>query len=686
MKTIITVIITLFCLATTCCAEADVKDTEKSYNYLRGMEYLDKEDFQKAIEYFNKELSENPKNGIIWSCLSISYFGDGKPGMSLDAINKAIKYLPKKNKVGLSKAYLMRSDIHAKLGDSISAIQDLNTAIGLDPEEIENYGDRGQLLFEMGKLKESDADFKKMVELSPGNVIGHMGLGRNANAEGNYDYAIEKFTHVTNLLPDYSSAWAFRAESHRLKKEYNEAAEDAIAALRMDYSQKGGYELRRTAESAFQLVEIKLKAQQKRAPQESYWPYMLASIHQDHGDHAQAVSYYLKASELDDNPTLLVWASLEAQEMGDYDQAISLVTRAYERDTTKNVLLHFRSRMENYAGYTDAALADINRYIDLNPEESSGYHFRGWIKDKNHISCSEAMDDYSTAILLDPNESYSYLCRGQIYLNQGEQAKADSDFEKVLELDTTYTSGNSHAAQYALFYLGRKEEAKAWMDSILVNDKDVGNLYDASCLYSLMNELDTSIDYLRKALEAGYSSFAHIRRDDDMNNVRQHPDYIPLMEKYEDRHRKLLNGLKSMEESPVSLESAVIPFSRENGVCRVNCSINGLPLYFVFDTGASDVTLSMVEANFMLKNDYLSRQDLSGSRYYMTADGSISEGTSVVLKEVNFGGVTLHNVKASVVKNQKAPLLLGQSVLARLGRIEIDNKNRKILVNNPNQQ
>lgn len=51
-----------------------------------------------------------------------------------------------------------------------------------------------------------------------------------------------------------------------------------------------------------------------------------------------------------------------------------------------------------------------------------------------------------------------------------------------------------------------------------------------------------------------------------------------------------------------------------------------------------------------------------------------------MLRVVNFGGITLRNVKASVVKNQKAPLLLGQSVLFRLGRIEIDNENKVIKI------
>lgn len=42
--------------------------------------------------------------------------------------------------------------------------------------------------------------------------------------------------------------------------------------------------------------------------------------------------------------------------------------------------------------------------------------------------------------------------------------------------------------------------------------------------------------------------------------------------------------------------------------------------------------------------------------------------------------IELTNVRASVVANQNAPLLLGQSVLQRLGKIEIDNEKRVIKI------
>ena len=47
---------------------------------------------------------------------------------------------------------------------------------------------------------------------------------------------------------------------------------------------------------------------------------------------------------------------------------------------------------------------------------------------------------------------------------------------------------------------------------------------------------------------------------------------------------------------------------------------------------------------------------------------------------MKIGDAVLHNVNASVVKSQKAPLLLGQSVMERLGIITIDNQNNKLII------
>lgn len=177
---------------------------------------------------------------------------------------------------------------------------------------------------------------------------------------------------------------------------------------------------------------------------------------------------------------------------------------------------------------------------------------------------------------------------------------------------------------------------------------------------------------MRIAFEKGYRRFAHMEMDNDLNAIRQMPEFRELVEQY----KKIFESEIAEDiAADVTYEDyiAEIPFTKEDGVCKVKCSINDLPLYFVFDTGASDVSISSVEATFMMKNGYLKSTDVIGKQNYMMANGEISAGTVLNIHNVNFGELNLNNIRASVVHNQTAPLLLGQSVLNRLGSIEIDN-------------
>lgn len=112
----------------------------------------------------------------------------------------------------------------------------------------------------------------------------------------------------------------------------------------------------------------------------------------------------------------------------------------------------------------------------------------------------------------------------------------------------------------------------------------------------------------------------------------------------------------------------------------VSCKVNGLPLDFIFDTGASSVTLSRKQAQFMLRNGYLSRSDIVGSSSYQTASGDIATGMVIKLKRIEISGLVLNNVEATIINSDSAPLLLGQSALSRLGKIQIDYRNSTLTI------
>ena len=123
----------------------------------------------------------------------------------------------------------------------------------------------------------------------------------------------------------------------------------------------------------------------------------------------------------------------------------------------------------------------------------------------------------------------------------------------------------------------------------------------------------------------------------------------------------------------------VIPMQQDNGVYRVQCKVNGAKMKMVFDTGASAVSLSLNIAQYLYDNDYISDSDILEQGQSQTADGRIVDHLKINIKDLEIGGQHVENVAAIVMANQSAPLLLGQSAIQKLGRIQIEGSNLIIL-------
>lgn len=133
-------------------------------------------------------------------------------------------------------------------------------------------------------------------------------------------------------------------------------------------------------------------------------------------------------------------------------------------------------------------------------------------------------------------------------------------------------------------------------------------------------------------------------------------------------------SLCAQEKIPIRLE--------KSGIYTIPCEVNGLKLRFVFDTGASEVHLSLLDAAFMLKNGYLSEDDFIGTGSYELADGSISENALVNIREIKIGNLCLNNVVAAISSNTNASLLLGQSAIQKMGKYTFDGN--YLIIHNSN--
>ncbi|WP_455107321.1 retropepsin-like aspartic protease [Porphyromonas sp.] len=106
--------------------------------------------------------------------------------------------------------------------------------------------------------------------------------------------------------------------------------------------------------------------------------------------------------------------------------------------------------------------------------------------------------------------------------------------------------------------------------------------------------------------------------------------------------------------------------------------INGQELEFLFDTGASSILISKLEAELLEKQGRISAEDIEGTTEVQVADGRQVTVRCLNLREVELAGVKLYNIPAYVTDNADASLLLGQTAMARFGAFKVDYKNETI--------
>ena len=632
------------------------------------MELLDEGNISKAVDAFRNEVKDNPENGYAYAWLGAIQYSNDEYGKALESLEYALKYIPKKDKSMKSFCYYKRAGVYRSLDKNDQAIADFSIALSLDPTDDDILRERAQIYYEQEKYELADADYKQMLQLRPNHPTAYMGLARNKIARKNFQEAADLLDNVVALYPDYASGYSFRAEAYIGLKRYREAASDIVTALEIDADDKAYYLMQTLADSAFVQINTKLKATAVTDPNNAYWPYCLGIINESTKKYNDAITHYQKAFKLDENAYTASRISNCYKMLGIWNSAIEYMDKAISIDERNTNFRLYKAETLYAAGMIESSIAELDAYIELKPDEGKGYYKRGWYKDNNN-DIEGAIEDYTTCITLWPDYAYVYMSRGDLFRSKGMEAEAISDFEMAVQLDTIPEEGS--CTMYALWHLGRKDEAIEWMNKMLASSDAQGIRYEAACLYSLMGENEKSLYYLEESLKGGNKRYSHIMIDSDLNNIKNTEAFYDLMKKYfpEENIDERTTNQESVEYEVKIVE---IPFTRQGGVTKVKCSINDLPLHFIFDTGASTVSISSLEATFMYKNEYLTSKDIIGKTNFIDANGDISVGTIINLKKVTFGGLELTNVRASVVDNDKAPLLLGQSVLNRLGKIEID--------------
>lgn len=231
------------------------------------------------------------------------------------------------------------------------------------------YHYRGELFDAYGQWDRAIDDFTHAITLDPVYIEAYARRGRVFAKTGWYDSAIEDFTSVIMLNPDYAEIYMYRGTAFGETGRYDRAISDFTRAitLRPDFA-------------------------------DAYTGRGLALDESGQGNHA----------------------------LEDYDRAISLNPASADVYLNRGVAYERR-------GLHDRARADYDRAISINPSDYLIYSNRAVALRRLGLK-GQAIEDYTKAISLNPDFADAYLRRGETYREIGDRERAMTDFQKACAL------------------------------------------------------------------------------------------------------------------------------------------------------------------------------------------------------------------------------------------------------------
>lgn len=189
-------------------------------------------------------------------------------------------------------AFNLRSSAYSGLGQQNLALADISEAINLDPKDVDYLNSRAQIYFEQFQYELADADAKKITELEPGNPLGWLCLGRNADARKDYDKAIEHYNYAVKLDNSNAQSYSLRAYTYINQKRWSEATDDVVSAFSIDITDGGALDCVNTlADSASVVLCSKMKIQTKKDPNNSLWPFIIGATYEKRGNMTEALEF-----------------------------------------------------------------------------------------------------------------------------------------------------------------------------------------------------------------------------------------------------------------------------------------------------------------------------------------------------------------------------------------------------------
>ena len=203
--------------------------------YVKGRYFWNKrtkEGFDRALEYFNQAIKEDPNYALAYAGIASIYVVMGNElyawSLPRDAYPKAQAAAQRALKLDdtLAEAHSTLGDFHLRYDwDFISAAREHQLAIALNPNNATGHQWYSHFLLPMGRDKESLAHSLKALELDPLNLIINLHLGWHYFYVGENELAIEQLQQTLELSSTFVVANLFLGQVYEQEMRFEEAIE-----------------------------------------------------------------------------------------------------------------------------------------------------------------------------------------------------------------------------------------------------------------------------------------------------------------------------------------------------------------------------------------------------------------------------------------------------------------------------
>lgn len=422
---------------------------------------------------------------------------------ALEDINRAIELEPENIEL-----YCYRADLKIKMGDKIAGFKDFERALILEPNSPKVYFARGMAhtLGNDGKFWSEGADYdaaiedySRIIELLPDNPIAYFYRGMCRISSPNYPdtYAIDDFNKVLEINPEYVEALSNRGLAKYNLGDYPGAYADLHRAIQIEPKYDVAYFWR-----------AKVKARIKKFSRQDRLDDVSKAIELAPN---KAHYYALRA---------LIYSTNELKhiyEVGcDLDKAIADYDRAIELKPDDPQLWIKRARAKREAGYyVMDYLPDFDEAVQLDPENIEAIKerarglmmiadFNGAKKDYERISEIDPEEKVEADLVMvkffiekwDQSEELKNMHEARIYEDAARHRMEHGNYEGAIEACTEALKHNpkSHDALY--------DRAKSYTeDPIAIATDRVGTMKKAIADYN--NLIQLSPGYMKYYVERG---------------------------------------------------------------------------------------------------------------------------------------------------------------------------------------